>query len=384
MSRLPDSGQQGPAEPVVVRPASVDALRELLTSLVRVEIHVRRAAGDIDVDPQQSSNRQSFESDDTLRALRDGFAEPLPALDPAGWDWPQQIDLLLADGRRVRAALYPYDDGRRPGIAGLGDRHASVALARTLRQLVGSASWSARRAQGVATGSELAFDGWTKIAPVDGRLDVHRLTREQLADLPRFGRAERIVTLVLDGSAASLGHGWADALAPLPALRELRIRHARIDDDDLRALARHPQLDTLDLTAVGPRLTGAGFDAFADHPHLHRVVLDRAGGLSARGCIELARTRGPRELVLSDAGLGDQAVRAMLGAGAAGLRELDLSGNAAPTGAVFHELATGAASWQALELLDVRGTAIPAERAASFARDYGRDVRPLRVLGGAR
>lgn len=317
-----------PQDPEVVRPRDVDELRALVANTVSVDVAVRFVGSrSIEVDPDGPGGTTRFASPENVAEVVEAFGRELRPLPPAGWIWPNTIRMHLRDGRVVEMSL-----GRvgAPvlGVQGIqGDLRPSTSLQHLLGAHVELAEATARSAQGVVIGGvELArsdsLEGIT-FAP-----DLRSIRAFDLvpADMAHFARFTKLETLDLSGSARTLGSGWGEPLAPLPELRAITMRNARMDDADLRALSRHAELERLELEYAGASLTGAGFAAFHDAGRLRDVDLSRAAGLTDGGLVALFAVPSLRRLDLSGCPLRDVTVDGALAAvrSNVSLRELDL------------------------------------------------------------
>jgi len=331
-------------DPTVVRPKTLEEFKALLPRVKSLRVHTQEA-------PPHSATVAGapptvYTKASVVAEVVGALGQCGPAGPPAGWKWPNTIELVLENGDMVVCSLSIHD--AFVGVHGIPDLTASQEVLAPIRHVVEWAAWEARRHQGVVYDpSEFALGTEDPIPRDSERLQLWGFENRDLAGISWF---HKVRVLELGHSSRKLSDAGMAHVAKLATLEELDFPGAGITDRGLAWLAALPRLHTLKLrsapaTAVADEvpflsdlplladlfknsksLSGVGFAAFAEHPSLRFVVLSYNSSLTDEGMKHLAAIPKLEALDLSGRRLGNVTAAGLQQLSlATGLRTLDLS-----------------------------------------------------------
>lgn len=290
-----------------------------------------------------------------------------PAL-PAGWKWPNTIDLHMLGGRYIRCSMYML--GRSPllGISGIGNWAMSQELSDTLRPLILQAEEIARIREGVVfTRNDLLRRGKGAVPAGVYSLTCYALMDDDLSLLSRFTSLHH---LNLIGCSKTLDGSGMKHVAKLVTLGEINLKNTAIDDDALARLGALPALRRLDLRYAA-KIEGIGFRGFAKSKSLRELDLTYCPQLTDDGLSAVAKIPSLGTLNLSGLRLGKVTTEGLARLGKAkSLHDLDLSDWPLD----LDQAMGGFGMLRTLRTLDLSDTSISADGFAAFQFIHGPDV----------
>ena len=257
-------------DPEVLEVRSVAQLRELLPKVVDLRIEVFRIRPDgleARAAPPWSADAATREA--VVAMLLDSR---VGVTQPAGWEWDNRLSLVCDDGRAIVMALNRHDS-TTVGMRGLrGDLF--VGRSQPLVAAVELGEQAACLHLGILRRRvELAAD--SPFRPLESiRLAGHpdraqALRREDLDELAKFDRVRR---LDIGRLAPLVDRDLLAVFAGMPALTDLVLDGATVDDDDLPALGM--RLRSLSLRGC-PNIRGTVFRPVLLGFHVPLSELDR-------------------------------------------------------------------------------------------------------------
>lgn len=317
---------QDPAPPALVPVDSLDRLRDLLPLVKTIEVEVLQLTGEPFAVDVRGAPVQFSEPESLATALAE-----VRVVEPAGWDWPNRVDLLLHDGRRIQMAVDTASDFDWPTSVDLGPTPA-VARARkgNLRlglrglqgdlQLLGAgADWfrtalaAARKSAQIRHGIVLGptdLDGPTALPATAATLRLFGIAGDDLRRLANFKALRRLDLAGLRTTLTPKDLTLIGRLAPLQdSLHELRLDGCQVTDLDLVAILPLVHLRRLELRGgrfgtETPWFTGAGFRHYTNSARMRDgpIAVDLGdSNLTDEGLAAIAQW-SPRELRLDGAG----------------------------------------------------------------------------------